>query len=223
MSPFDPLLAKVDLEDVIRVVVIVLILVVPVIAQLVAKIRQIPPPNQRPIPPRPAPPDNVADEIEEFMRRAAPRRPTKGVRPVVIEASPVIAETVEAQPVKAEVMADAARPVGGQVAEHVTKYLDEQSFTEREAALGRDVAQADREIDQRLRQKFDHGVSQLAAVPGEAAKPPVAYEPPNLTGATEDIPATFATGLLDLVANPESLRQAIILSEILHRPEERWD
>jgi len=89
--------------------------------------------------------------------------------------------------------------------------------------LGKRVAQADQQIDQRLQQVFDHRVSKLEVVPGEAAAPPMAYEPPDLVGASADIPATFATGLLELVSSPESLSQAIILNEILHRPEERWE
>ena len=88
--------------------------------------------------------------------------------------------------------------------------------------LGKEVSQADKQIGQHLQQVFDHRVSKLEAVPGEAAAPPAAYEPPDLVGAAADIPDTFATGLLDLITSPDSLRQAIILSEILHRPEERW-
>ena len=82
--------------------VIVLIFIIAGIAQLVAKIRQIPPPGQRPLPPRPAPPD-VADEIEEFMRRAAQRatRPRRTGQLVVQQPSPPAAE-----PVRAEVVAE---------------------------------------------------------------------------------------------------------------------
>ena len=214
MNPFVPLLAAVD-NDLIRVVVVVIIFIIAGVSQLVAKLRQIPPPEKRPLPPRPAPPD-VIGEIEQFLQRAAERqRSPKGVRRVAAEqASPA------AKPVQAELVAE--QPIGDQVGEHVTKYLDEQDFSRREVELGKEVAQADRQIDQRLHQTFDHRVSQLAAVPGEAAAPPVAYEPPDLVGASADIPDTFATGLLELVGNPDSLRQAIILSEILHRPEERW-
>ena len=128
-----------------------------------------------------------------------------------------------AEPVRAEAVAEAAaQPVGGQVSEHVKKYLDEDAFARREDALGKEVAQADKQIDQHMQQVFDHRVSKLESVPGEVAAPPVAYAPPDLVGSAADIPDTFATGLLELVGNPDSLRQAIILSEILHRPEERW-
>ena len=85
------------------------------------------------------------------------------------------------------------------------------------------MAQADREIDQRLHQVFDHNVSNLELMPGEAATAPVVVAPLELTEQSLlDIPATFATGLSDLLADPDSVRQAIVLNEILHRPEERW-
>jgi hypothetical protein len=210
LAAFDP--------GLIKLVVLVIIFIFAGIAKLLAKIQRIPPPGQRPLSPRPAPPD-VADEIEEFMRRAAQRQPAKGTRPLGSPPSPPRAE-----PVRAEVIAEVAapKPVGGQVSEHVQKYLDEQEFSRREVELGKQVAQADQQIDQHLQQVFDHRVSKLAATPGEAAAPPVAYEPPDLVGAATDVPASFATGLLDLIGNPDSLRQAIVLNEILRRPEDRW-
>jgi hypothetical protein len=214
MNALGPLFAAVDLGPLIKIIVLILVFVVPVIGQLLAKIKQIPPPEKRPIPPRPALPE-VNNEIEEFLRRKAQRRPAESPRPAKVQP-----QMPTAEPVLAEAVAQ--HRVGGQVSEHVTKYLDEQDFSRREVELGKEVAQADKEIDQRLRQKFDHRVSQLETVPGEAAAPPVAYEPPDLVGTSANIPASFATGLLDLVSDPESLRQAIILNEILHRPEERW-
>jgi hypothetical protein len=209
------LFAALDAGEVVKLAVLILIFVVPVIGRLLAKIRQIPPPDKRPLPPRPVVPD-MADQIETFMRRAAQGQPARMAKPVIVQSS----SPVVAKPVQAEVVAD--RPVGGQVSEHVQKYLDEQKFTQREGELGKEVAQADREIDQRLHQTFDHRVSELSAKQGEAATPTAAYEPPDLVGAGADIPVTFATELLGLIGDPDSLRQAIILSEILHRPEERW-
>lgn len=201
--------------NLIKLIVILLIFVVPAIGQLIAKFKQIPPPGARPLPPREGDID-VADEIEEFMRRAAERNANQGTRPAVAQQAP----PPVAAPVQAEVVLD--QPVGGQVTAHVTKYLDSQDFERRESQLGQEVAQADEQIDQRLHQVFDHRVSKLESVPGEAAKPPAAYAPPDLVGAGADIPDSFATGLLELMTSPDSLRQAIILNEILHRPEERW-
>lgn len=200
--------------------VVIFSFVAPLVRQFLSKVRTFPPPDKRPLPP-PTSPD-VADEIEEFMRRKMERRQARRERiEAKSDAKPIQAEIVVAvKPVRAEVVAE--KPVGGQVSAHVEKYLDEQEFKRRESNLGKEVAQADAEINQHLQQVFDHRVSKLAAVPGEAASPPVAYAPPDLVGAAADIPETFATGLLELVGDPDSLRQAIILSEILHRPEERW-
>jgi hypothetical protein len=227
MNAMVPLFA-VDFGDVVRLLIVFVFLIVPVIARALAKIKQMPPPEKRPIPPRPPLPE-VNNEIEEFLRRKAQRPTAQSPRPTIVVQQPPAPKPLRTQTVAQQrvggkidepVLLD--KPVGGQIGEHVKHYLDESDLSRREAELGKEVAQADREIDQRLHQKFDHRVSQLAAVPGEAAAAPVAYEPPDLVGASADIPASFATGLLDLVNDPESLRQAIVLNEILRRPEERW-
>ena len=209
MNAFAPLWAA-DFGDFVKVVLIILFIVVPAIGQLLAKMKRMQPPGggvRPPNPPMPAPVDNVGDEIEEFMRRAAQRRGQKGLRPRTEQ--PVQAELVE-------------RPVGGQVTEHTKKYLDQSEFSRRTSQLGGEVAQADRQIDQRLHQKFDHAVSRLAGVSSEAAVVPVAVATPDLAASIDDLPVASPTGLALLLTNPDSLRQAIVLNEILHRPEERW-
>ena len=70
MNPTTPLLAAVDVADLIRFAVILLIIIVPIIGQLLAKIRQVQQPPaggprlQRP--PRPVPAE-VANEIDDFI------------------------------------------------------------------------------------------------------------------------------------------------------------
>jgi hypothetical protein len=216
MNVFAPLWAM-DIDTLIKVGLIILFIVIPAIGQILAKMKQAQPPGggvRPPKPPMPAPAGNVGDEIEEFMRRAAQRRDKKGVRPGA-QRQPAAEE-----PVRAEVVAE--RPVGGQVTEHIKKYLDQSEFSRRTSQLGGEVAQADRQIDQRLHQKFDHAVSRLAGVPGEAAVAPVAIAIPDLAASISDLPVTSPTDLALLLTNPDSLRQAIVLNEILHRPEERW-
>jgi len=80
----------------IKAIVLAAIFILAGLGKLVAKLQQIPPPGQRPLPPRPAPPD-ADDEIEEFMRRAAQRQPARGTGPLAIQSSPVLAEPVRAQ------------------------------------------------------------------------------------------------------------------------------
>jgi hypothetical protein len=169
-------------------------------------------------------PADVANEIDEFLRRAAQQRggQGQGVRPVR-PPQPQPQAAAQAQPIQAEVVG-APKPVGGEVTEHVKKYLDSQEFTRRASQLGEDVTQeVDRDIDQHLHQVFDHTVSRLASVPGEAAAPPAAVEPAALAeDVAVDAPPTFATDLAALLTSSNSIRQAIVLNEILHRPEERW-
>ncbi len=79
--------------------------------------------------------------------------------------------------VQAEVVDDTTEePVGAQVGKQVEKYLDTEEFTRRTSQLGGEVAQADVESDQRLKQVFSHDVSQLAKKPGESAAPPAPDE-----------------------------------------------
>jgi hypothetical protein len=122
------------------------------------------------------------------------------------------------EPIQAEVVRE--RPVGGAVNEHVSKYLDEKEFDQRASKLGGDVAAADSIFEQHLKEKFGHGLSQLAGKPGETAAPPT----PQSTGFFEDeVPVMAAgTGLAVLLNNIDNLRQAIVVNEILQRPIDRW-
>jgi hypothetical protein len=212
MSPFVPPLAAIPMEELIKLAVIFLIFIVPAIARLLAKGRQLQGPAAgKPRPDRPVPTD-VSKQIEEFLRRrTTPQEPPKPPPPARRPPPP---------PVQAEVVGE--RPVGGQVGQHVAQYLDEEQFQRRESQLGKEVAQADRQIDQHLQQVFSHPVSKLEAVPGETAGPPTAAGP---SGAeeTSEASADVAAGLFNLLSTPDSLRQAILLNEILQRPEERWE
>jgi hypothetical protein len=221
MNAFAPLLAAADAE-LVKLVIIVVFGILVGIGKFMAMVKKGKPPAQ--MGPRPTPPTpvntNAKNEIEEFMRRAAAKpRPTASagpVRPPQPRPRPMVEKPLQAQVVSEE-------PVGARIGKEVVRDLDTQEFSKRSTQLGSEVAQADREIDQRLHQVFDHHVSNLELMPGEAATAPVVVAPLELTEQSLlDIPATFATGLSDLLADPDSVRQAIVLNEILHRPEERW-
>jgi hypothetical protein len=218
------LFAGIDAE-LIKAIVILVFLALAGLAKLLSGMQQVPP-GQRP---RVAPPPaEVSDEIEDFLRRAAQRQsapqsppaqpvrqiPKKFPRPAV---EPILAVAVDETTEKPQ-----PKPVGGQVTEHVQKYLDAGEFSRRTSRLGDEVAQTDREIDEHLHQVFDHTVSRLSNVPGEAAAPPVAVAPPGMVETSPDELATSAENLLAVFSDPDLLCQAVVLSEILHRPEERW-
>jgi hypothetical protein len=224
-----------DAGVLIKFAVIFLIFVVPAIGQFLAKIRQAqqqqqrqqqrPQPPASPPPPRRPVPKEVSEEIDEFLRRAAQRRSGQQ-QPRPVGSSSPVSPVPAPQPVKAEVVAE--MPVGGQVNEHVKKYLDAEEFARREAQLGEQVAQKDRQIDEHLHQVFDHNLSELAAVPGETATEPVAVEPAELfhtaeTEAAAELTAASDSGLAVLLGSADSIRQAIVLSEIIQRPEQRWE
>ncbi len=233
MNTLRPVLAAVN-GDLLRLLVIIAILVLSGLGQLIGRLKQAKPPRPgpgRPQPPKPkvGQPDNpVAKEIDEFLRRVAERSQRKGVEPVAkprlpeLPAKPKVSalpKTSTEKPVVAEAAAEV--PIGRQVTEHVTKYLDEQEFARRSAQLGAEVAEIDREVDQHLRQTFDHSLSKLASVPGETAAPPSVESAEPVQVATA-VAVAGPESLLLALAHPDSIRQAIVLNEILHRPEERW-
>jgi len=69
---------------------------------------------------------------------------------------------------------------------------------------------------------FDHQITALEGVSGESAQ----VTQPEETLTPEDtitpVPATAAAGLAAMFADPGDLRQAILINEILQRPEHRW-
>jgi hypothetical protein len=148
-------------------------------------------------------------EFEQLLREIAEQQAGKQPghrpvpRPVVHEAE--IIEAVEPEIVEAEPV-----PKRETVAEHVSHYLDNQTLTQQTATLGAEVRSAADNLEARLHQTFDHDVGTImspAQEPGSGPTPggvPVAGE------------------IAQLLRNPTSIRQAIVLSEIMNRPEHLW-
>ena len=131
-------------------------------------------------------------DIDDFLRRAAERR-ARGKRPAIEILEPIEAEIVEAEPVD--------------LSSHVSSYLDSSKFAQRASVLGHRLGLPEDTSESRLHSKFDHEL-------GSLRRPDVPAEPAKATPT--------AGGLLDLLRSPESLRQAIVLSEILQPPRHRW-
>ena len=135
MNTLLPLLAAFN-GDLLRIVIIITILVLSGLGQLIARLKQAQqprPPAGLPQQPKPKAGDPVANEIDEFLRRVAERGKRNGVEPAPRPTSQEVPATpkVSEKPVVAETAADT--PIGRQVTEHVTKYLDEQEFARRSA------------------------------------------------------------------------------------------
>ena len=217
MSTFPPLWAA-DWQDLIPFLVVIVIFIVSAIQKLLAKVgeaQQRPGGPRRPPgqggPPQPAP--NAEDEIADFLRRAIGKRgdqppakpqkapaPTRPARPQPARPQPAVAEAVR-------------QPAGGLASRHVETRVDTTEFGQRTAQLGDEVAHTDNQVEERLHEKFDHELGQFAGTVSKPAAP---------EGSAAGLPATAAAGLPVLLSNAENIRQAIIINEILTRPEQRW-
>lgn len=176
------------------------------------------------------------DEVEEFLRRAAARRaaaqqqqqrpataPPAWAQPVpqapppqlqrrpLAMAEVVMLEPIDAQVVEAE-LAESEDRVGRSVAQHMR---GTQQIGEHVRHLGAEVDQADDKLEAHLHQVFDHNLGQLrkSTMEAAAASPSQAARDAGLPGAAS---------IAQMLANPQNLRNAIIMSEIIRRPEENW-
>jgi hypothetical protein len=182
----------------------------------------------------------MADEIEEFIRRAAERRkqqaqgqqparrppaqqpaaqkPPAQRPPAPPKPRPPLAPPMSPRPVvEAEVV---SAELAEHVSSHVASHLDTHQFAERAAHLGEETALSDDRLEARLHQKFDHRVGRLTKTslnqvedipdPGQrlAAAPAVSLSP---------------QALVQMLQSPQQLRGAIILKEVLDRPEHNWE
>ena len=196
--------------DVIQIIVVVLFIVVPVVGQLLSKMKQAQQPGGAPGPRKP--PVEVADEIEVFMRRVlggeeAPEEPKPRPQPAE-------------QPVQAVVIED--EPRVKQLAEHVKNYFDSEKSTKQTDSLGREVAFKKNQFEQHVHQVFDHQLGELDLAASQASPVKIETALTGLGQSRAEEPPLFAAGLSAMLSNPDSLAQAIALSEIIHRPEERW-
>jgi len=221
MIPVSPLLAQGEL---IGILIMILVFVIPAIFQALNKQAQRQ--KKRPLgqrPPARPPGANVEAEIEEFLRRAAQGRgaqpPARARRPRPGPAPPMVQVVGrQGEPPKPAV----ERPVGVGMAEHVQEYLDRDEFQRRTAGLGGQLAQAEQQTEQRLQQAFGHEVSHLAHAPGESAAVTRAEEATEPADHIGELPPTAAAGLAALFSDVTSVRRAIVINEILQRPEDRW-
>jgi len=238
MNAFAPPLAA-DAGEVIGLIVFVLFVLVSVIGQLIAKLQE----AQREAARRaragqaraaPARRGTLEDEIGEFLQKTAQRRaPERTSMPAQPAAStafrplgPPLSSAARpaapppppavpvAEPVlQAEVVADRAS-----VADHVRSYLAGGRFDRETTDLGSEVAQADEKMEEHLRQAFEHRLGRLGTMGGVTASVQPAPAPETPSAA----PAGIAAELAAMLRTPASMRQAVVISEVLTRPVHRW-
>jgi hypothetical protein len=209
------------MEALIKLIIVLLIIVVPAIGNMITKSREarnrLPRPGG-PQPPNPRPAEkSMQNEIDEFLRRVAdPRagRPTPANTVAKVARKPT-APLPKPKPITAEVV-DSGPPRGSGVTDHVRKFLDSTDFQRRSGELGGEVAQADEKFEQRLQGTFEHRLGQLGAVTPQPSPEMLSAASTGVTGT--GIPSAIAS----LFTTPDSIRQAVVINEILQRPLHRW-
>jgi hypothetical protein len=172
----------------------------------------------------------MRDEVEEFLRRAAARRaqaeakrreqqqqvatPQQQQRPAPIQRAPLRQRPIDVEPVVEIIEAEEA-DANSRMSSSVAQNLRGTAEIGRHASsLGYEVDQADEKLQARLTKTFDHQLGQLKntslAAPEQA---PVQ--------TSEALAASM--NLTRLLRNAQTIRNGIILSEILARPEHRWE
>ena len=225
MTGLVPLIAA-GIGDVIGILVFIVIGLLSVAGQIMNKAREGrqnagPPPKPRPRPqPQPGQQKGpLANEIDQFVRQAAQRRAEGGGRPVAQRQGgrpqPAPRRPAAAQPLVEAVPVELLEPMGdesGSVADHVRTHLASKRVgTLSSRTLESEVDQADEHLEEHVHDVFEHKLGQLSSTSGESSRK---------SGAS--IPPTAAAGMAAMFADPASIRQAIILTEILQRPEHRW-
>ena len=119
--------------------------------------------------------------------------------------------------------------VGTGVGQQTQQYLDTSDFGRRSEAMGGEVVQADEQFTQQVRKAFSGEVGRLSTRRGDTAAPPEVIEPEVVEGeivAGEDAarPTLEAlpppgSGLAELLGSADNIVHAVIMSEILRRPE----
>ena len=205
----------------IKLIVILLIIVIPAIGNAITKAREarnrLPRPGGQPgVPPRAAD-KSVQSEIDDFLRRVA--EPKKAGKPaaantVVRMPRKPVAPLARPKPITAEVVDTG--PGGGGVTDHVRKFLDSTEFQRRRGELGGEVTQADEKFEQRLQGTFEHRLGQLGAATPEPASEMLSASSTGVLGTS------IPSGIAALFTTPDSIRQAVVINEILQRPVHRW-
>jgi hypothetical protein len=171
----------------------------------------------RPIASRPRAPaatQDVQHEVNEFLKRAAEKRVVRA-EPARRDPPKRLVEIGGADVVEAQVIPDEP-PTGAGVAQHVRQHLDTREFSSRASHLST-VEAADEAIESHLHQVFAH---QLGSLSSRTAGSSTAADSPAAANTT---PATSAAeSLLAMLSNPQNVRSAVVLSEILERPIDRW-
>ncbi|REK12753.1 MAG: hypothetical protein DWQ37_11020 [Planctomycetota bacterium] len=176
--------------------------------------------------------DPLQSEIEEFLRRANERRKEKARRAAPQQQQrPQPAQRSEPAPRSDRPLQPAAseEPLDVQPLEHsfdsvatsVQKHFSSQKREEYVDHLAEEISQADEEMERHLHEAFDHTLGSLRSRSQEPDPHADADADSHALKVDKSSPST-AKAMAGLLANPQSIKQAVLLKEILERPVDRW-
>ena len=170
----------------------------------------------------------MARDIEDFLRRAAERRKQQGgggqqpqrqqqrpapqrqppprqqpPRRLVIEEAQVYEQADVVEPIPQK-----PRSV---ISDHVRQYVDSTDIAEHAEHLGERLSQTDERLEARLKRKFGRDISRLDDRPS--------VQDPDAEIVVGKEVSNVARDLLALFQSPQTMRQAILVSEIMKRPD----
>lgn len=160
-----------------------------------------PPPRQQP--PRQQPPR----QRQQTPPRQPPRRQPPPVEAEIVEAVPVSRRRQSPKPSKPKKKTLREQ----RVAKHVRDNIDVSDVSARADTLGDRIADVHNQVEATVHQHLDHDLTELDDTQSITELPP-----PKIFGAKSD---AFAEELRQMLQNPKMVGKAVILAEILKRPE----
>ena len=163
------------------------------------------------------PPAAARDKIELLVpderSERKPKRLSEPFRSMKKPAPPARPSSAAAK--ERSVAQRTARPEHESVAEHVQEHVDAsmRAIAQHSSQLGQSVIRADEQFDDELHSKFDHELGSLSQRHDKRMSEQEAAPEPK----------TPAQQIAAMLTNPEGVRQAIVLNEILRRPADRWE
>ena len=148
----------------------------------------------------------MADPIEEFLRRVAQHR-----RQQVQDDDDIIDAEVIEDDDEIGVLGSESRSI----AEPLERQVGSMDFDQRASRLGAAVDASDDRMEAHLHDVFEHKLGELGATTCRASD----------SSLDDDSKPDKTTGGFDVkrwLRSPNHLRDAILLNEILRRPEHRW-
>ncbi|HEX4143378.1 MAG TPA: hypothetical protein VHY91_07490 [Pirellulales bacterium] len=169
--------------------------------------------KRTPAPARPAAPqktDPLLAEIQKFLKQSNPDQRRPG-RP----------QPAASRPVRIEPIVSRGPAAGDSVGRPLdSRHLDTSEFGARASQMTDDLKRGDIERQQHFQQTFAHKLGRLTDTSTAGAKAIAPDAPALSTAPVAPVPPSDWLPLP--TTKPEDLRRAVMLNEILQRPEHRW-